>query len=85
MQRLSNGSIDPDSEVQRVIDLQETIEKQNTELVASRAKVSELSSRISELEESLTSTQKDLIKTQEQNVKLQRDIREVSLRGANPR
>lgn len=32
LQRLSNGSIDPDSEVQRVIELQEAIDKQNSEV-----------------------------------------------------
>ena len=78
MQRLSNGSIDPDSDVNRVIDYQETIEKQNAELTNSRTKLQELASKINELEESLSVAQKDLIKTQEQNVKLQRDLREVS-------
>ena len=77
LQRLSNGSIDPDSEVQRVIELQETIEKQNTELTAARTKIAELTSRIKELEDSINSTQKDVTKTSEQNIKLQRDLREV--------
>ena len=76
-QRLSNGSIDPDSEIQRVIELQETIEKQNGDLTAARNKVQELTAKVKELEESLSSTQKDLIKTQENSVKLQRDLREV--------
>jgi chromosome segregation ATPase len=75
-QRLSNGSVDPDSDVHRVVDLQETGDKQTTELSTAHSKVQELNVRIAELEESLASTQKDLIKTQEQNVKLQRDIRE---------
>ena len=77
MQRLSNGSIDPDSEVNRVIELQETIEKQNNELTAVRSKINELSNKVSELEESLSISGKELIKSQEQNVKLQRDLREV--------
>ena len=38
-QRLSNGSIDPDSEVTRVIDLQETLEKQNSDITTARQKL----------------------------------------------
>ena len=76
-QRLSNGSIDPDSEVNRVIELQETVEKQNAELTNTRTKMLELNNRFSEIEESYTTSQKDLIKSQEQLVKLQRDLREV--------
>ena len=74
--RLSNGSIDPDSEVNRIIELQDTVEKQNSELTATRTKLLELTNKCTELEESLTTTQKDLIKSQEQVVKLQRDLRE---------
>uniref|UniRef100_A0A0L8FQV7 Liprin-alpha CC2 domain-containing protein n=1 Tax=Octopus bimaculoides TaxID=37653 RepID=A0A0L8FQV7_OCTBM len=74
--RLSNGSIDPDSDVNRVIELQETVEKQNSELTSTRTNILELTNKCTELEESLTSTQKDLIKSQEQLVKLQRDLRE---------
>lgn len=77
-QRLSNGSIDPDSEVNRVIELQETVEKQNSELTATRTKNLEMTNKITELEESLQTTQKDLVKAQDQLVKLQRDLREVS-------
>lgn len=74
--RLSNGSIDPDSEVNRIIELQDTVEKQNSELTSTRTKLLELTNKCTELEESLTTTQKDLIKSQEQVVKLQRDLRE---------
>ncbi|XP_076472143.1 liprin-alpha-1-like isoform X2 [Babylonia areolata] len=74
--RLSNGSIDPDSDVTRVIELQETVEKQNTELTSSRTRVLELTNRCTELEESLSTAQKDLSKAQEQLVKLARDLRE---------
>ncbi|XP_064602426.1 liprin-alpha-1-like isoform X5 [Liolophura sinensis] len=74
--RLSNGSIDPDSDVNRVIELQETIEKQNSELTTARSRLLEMTNKCKELEDSLTSTQKDLIKSQEQLVKLQRDLRE---------
>ncbi|VDI80657.1 liprin-alpha-1-like isoform X13 [Mytilus galloprovincialis] len=74
--RLSNGSIDPDSEVNRIIELQDTVEKQNSELTSTRTKLLELTNKCTELEESLTTTSKDLIKSQEQVVKLQRDLRE---------
>ncbi|XP_025084760.1 liprin-alpha-1-like isoform X8 [Pomacea canaliculata] len=74
--RLSNGSIDPDSDITRVLELQDTVEKQNTELTSSRTRVLELTNRCTELEESLSTTQKDLSKAQEQLVKLQRDLRE---------
>ena len=77
-QRLSNGSIDPDSDVNRVIELQETVEKQNSELTNTRTKMLELNNKLTEIDESYTSAQKDLIKAQEQVVKLQRDLREVS-------
>ena len=79
VQRLSNGSIDPDSDVQRVLELQETVEKQNTELTASRTRVLELTGRCTELEESLATAQKELSKAQEQLVKLSRDLREVGM------
>jgi predicted nucleic acid-binding Zn-ribbon protein len=77
-QRLSNGSIDPDSEVNRVIELQDTVEKQNSELTAARTKVLELTNKITEIEETATTATKDLNKAQEQLVKLQRDLREVT-------
>ncbi|XP_022339572.1 liprin-alpha-1-like isoform X7 [Crassostrea virginica] len=75
-QRLSNGTIDPDSDVNRVIELQDTVEKQNSELTSSRTKVLELTNKLTELEETATTATKDLNKTQEQLVKLQRDLRE---------
>ncbi|XP_048781404.2 liprin-alpha-1-like isoform X3 [Ostrea edulis] len=75
-QRLSNGSIDPDSEVNRVIELQDTVEKQNSELTSARTKILELTNKITEIEETATTATKDLNKAQEQLVKLQRDLRE---------
>jgi septal ring factor EnvC (AmiA/AmiB activator) len=78
-QRLSNGSIDPDSDVKRVIELQETVEKQNSELTNTRTKMLELNNKFTEVEENYTTAQKDLIKAQEQVVKLQRDLREVNV------
>nr|CAD7438800.1 unnamed protein product [Timema bartmani] len=74
--RLSNGAIEPDSDMARVIELQNTIDKQTTELSTWQRRVSELTSRVSELEESHTKTQKELLKAQEANIKLQRDLRE---------
>ena len=76
-QRLSNGSIEPDSDMGRVMDLQETVEKQNSELTASRTRVLELTNKLTELEESYTSGQKELAKAQDTVNKLQRDLREV--------
>ncbi|XP_063218170.1 liprin-alpha-1 isoform X3 [Bacillus rossius redtenbacheri] len=74
--RLSNGAIEPDSDMARVIELQDTVEKQTTELGAWQRRVAELTSRVAELEDSLAKTQKELLKAQEGNVKLQRDLRE---------
>ncbi|XP_049844155.1 liprin-alpha-1-like isoform X22 [Schistocerca gregaria] len=74
--RLSNGAIEPDSDVARVLELQNTVDKQSAELSSWQRRVSELSGRISELEETLAKTQKELMKAQEANSKLQRDLRE---------
>ena len=61
-----------------MMQLQETVEKQNLEVTAARSKVNELSVKVKELEEALASSTKDVTRLQEQNVKLQRDIREVT-------
>ncbi|CAG5123923.1 unnamed protein product, partial [Candidula unifasciata] len=74
--RLSNGSIEPDSDIGRVMDLQETVEKQNTELTSARTRLLELNNKITELEENYTTGQKELAKAQELIIKLQRDLRE---------
>ncbi|XP_054270398.1 liprin-alpha-1 [Macrosteles quadrilineatus] len=76
IKRLSNGAIEPDSEVARVIELQNTVDKQSTELSTWQRRVSEMTSRVSELEENLSKAQKEMIKAQETNSKLQRDLRE---------
>ena len=55
------------------------MEKQNSELTATRTRVLELTNRCTELEESYNTTQKELTKAQEQLVKLQRDLREVGI------
>lgn len=76
LKSVSNGPISHETELQLTSELQETVTKQMTELVALRAKIVELNVRIVELEESLTLAQKDLVRSQEQTSKLQRDIRE---------
>lgn len=73
---LPNGPVDHPSEMHRIIELQETIARQNSELSSSSIKILELSAKIHELEESLSSSQKEMQRVQEQNSKLQRDIRE---------
>jgi hypothetical protein len=80
-QRLSNGSVDPESSAGRMVELQEIIEKNASDLGLAKSKITELSQSCLELEESLSSTQKDLIKSQEQTVKLQAQLREVRGRG----
>ena len=61
----------------RVIELQDTVEKQNSELTSARTRMLELTNKVTEIEENYTCSQKDLVKAQEQLVKLQRDLREV--------
>ncbi|XP_057322977.1 liprin-alpha-1 isoform X4 [Microplitis mediator] len=72
--RLSNGdAIDEDPVA---VDLQATLDKQNSEIATWQRRVGELSGRVAELEETLNKTQKEFMKTQEANNKLQRDLRE---------
>ncbi|KAK6640907.1 hypothetical protein RUM44_012605 [Polyplax serrata] len=78
-QGMSNGTIDPDSEVSKVNDLQSSIDKQENsgpEISSWQRRVTELTSRISELEETLSKAQKELLKSQDSCSKLQRDLRE---------
>uniref|UniRef100_A0A0B6ZLM7 SAM domain-containing protein n=1 Tax=Arion vulgaris TaxID=1028688 RepID=A0A0B6ZLM7_9EUPU len=74
--RLSNGSIEPDSDMGRVMDLQETVEKQNSELTSARTRLLELNNKMTELDENYTTSQKELVKAQDLVNKLQRDLRE---------
>lgn len=67
----------------RVIELQETVEKQNSELTSTRTRILELTNKYTEVEENYTTAQKDLNKAQEQLVKLQRDLKEVRLEKPN--
>ena len=78
LQRLSNGSIDPDDDVNRVIELQDTLEKQNKELGLTKDKMMQLNLRIAELEENLALSQKEVLKSQESATKFQRDLKEVN-------
>ncbi len=75
--RLSNGSIDPDDDVSRVIELQDTLEKQNNELSLSKERVTEMTLRVADLEETLAKTQKEVLRAQESATKFQRDVREA--------
>ncbi|XP_069095106.1 liprin-alpha-4 isoform X2 [Pleurodeles waltl] len=76
-ERLHNGSMHPEDEVGRVVELKELLEKQNFELCQAKDRQSSLSARVSELEEDLATARKDLLKSEEMNVKYQRDIREA--------
>ncbi|KAM8795814.1 liprin-alpha-4 [Eudromia elegans] len=75
--RLSNGSVHPDDEAGRVVELQELLEKQNFEVVQAKERISALAASIAELEEDLGTARKDLIKSEEMGSKYQRDLREA--------
>uniref|UniRef100_A0A8C9MXA9 PTPRF interacting protein alpha 4 n=1 Tax=Serinus canaria TaxID=9135 RepID=A0A8C9MXA9_SERCA len=75
--RLSNGSIHPDDEAGRVVELQELLEKQNFEVVQAKERISALAASVAELEEDLGTARKDLIKSEEMSSKYQRDLREA--------
>ncbi|XP_070551504.1 liprin-alpha-1-like isoform X2 [Ptychodera flava] len=74
--RYSNGSIDPDDDVNRVIELQETLEKQNHDYNQAKERLEQLAARVVELEDNLIGSQKDTSKAQEAAAKYQRDLRE---------
>ncbi|KPP71425.1 liprin-alpha-2-like, partial [Scleropages formosus] len=75
--RLSNGSMEPASEANQVVELQELLEKQNYELAQMKERMSSLASRVSEVEQELETARKDLIKSEEMSNKYQRDIKEA--------
>ncbi|NXY22546.1 LIPA4 protein, partial [Atrichornis clamosus] len=75
--RLSNGSVHPDDEAGRVVELQELLEKQNFEVVQAKERISALAASVAELEEDLGTARKDLIKSEEMSSKFQRDLREA--------
>uniref|UniRef100_A0A8C9F440 PTPRF interacting protein alpha 4 n=1 Tax=Pavo cristatus TaxID=9049 RepID=A0A8C9F440_PAVCR len=76
-ERLSNGSVHPDDEAGRVVELQELLEKQNFEVVQAKEHISALAASVAELEEDLGTARKDLIKSEEMSSKYQRDLREA--------
>ncbi|XP_048353247.1 liprin-alpha-4 isoform X7 [Sphaerodactylus townsendi] len=75
--RLPNGSIHPDDEASRSVELQELLEKQNFELAQSKDRLSALAATVAELEEDLSTARRDLIKSEEMSSKYQRDLREA--------
>ncbi|XP_069077984.1 liprin-alpha-1 isoform X4 [Pleurodeles waltl] len=75
--RSSDGSLNHDEDLGKVIELQDTIEKQTKEQNQMKERLAALSSRVTELEEDLDTARKDLIKSEEINTKLQRDVREA--------
>ncbi|XP_059508188.1 liprin-alpha-1-like isoform X6 [Stegostoma tigrinum] len=75
--RFSNCSVNHEEDSIKVIELQETVDKQNKEQGQLKDRLAALSSRVSELEEDLDTARKDLIKSEEMNTKLQRDLREA--------
>ncbi|KAM6398994.1 liprin-alpha-4 isoform 2-T2 [Rhynochetos jubatus] len=75
--RLSNGSVHPDDEAGRVVEMQELLEKQNFEVVQAKERISALAASVAELEEDLGTARKDLIKSEEMSSKYQRDLREA--------
>lgn len=77
LQRLPNGSIHPDDEASRSVEVQELLEKQNFELAQAKERLSALAATVAELEEDLSTARRDLIKSEEMSSKYQRDLREV--------
>uniref|UniRef100_A0A8C5A1P1 SAM domain-containing protein n=2 Tax=Gadus morhua TaxID=8049 RepID=A0A8C5A1P1_GADMO len=78
--RSSDGSLgledDCGSGAGRVVELQEVVERQTSDLGQMKERMAAMSSRISELEEDLDTARKDLIKSEDMNTRLQRDLRE---------
>lgn len=79
-QRLSNGTIEQDSDTStRFVELQETTEKQAGEIALTRSRISDLQTRLKDSEDSISSAKLEATKYQEQIAKLQRDLREVGV------
>ncbi|KAG8199992.1 hypothetical protein JTE90_006234 [Oedothorax gibbosus] len=74
--KVSNGTSEAAAEAARVVEMQETIEKINSELSTSRSKIAELSAKIREQEEGVSSAQKEISRMQEENARLSRDLKE---------
>lgn len=77
MQRLSNGSVDTNDEMNQVMELQDLLEKQNFEMTQTKEGLAALSGQFADVEQDLETARKDLIKSEEMSTKYQRDIREV--------
>ncbi|GFR02984.1 liprin-alpha-1 [Trichonephila clavata] len=74
--KVSNGTAEAAAEAARVVELQEAMEKVNSELNASRSKIAELSAKIREQEDCVSSAQKEISRMQEENARLSRDLKE---------
>ncbi|GIX98536.1 liprin-alpha-2 [Caerostris extrusa] len=74
--KVSNGTAEAAAEAARVVEMQEAIEKKNSELSASLSKIAELSAKARELEECFSGAQKDIARMQEENARLTRDLKE---------
>ncbi|XP_055987617.1 liprin-alpha-1 [Sorex fumeus] len=75
--RSSGGSLGPEEDLARVLELQDIVDKQAQEQTQMKERLTALSSHVVELEEDLDTARKDLIKSEEMNSKLQRDVREA--------
>ncbi|XP_041445760.1 liprin-alpha-1 isoform X4 [Xenopus laevis] len=75
--RSSDGSINHNEDLSKIMELQDVIERQTKEQVQMKERLAVLSNRVTELEEDLDTARKDLIKSEEMNSKLQRDVREA--------
>ncbi|MGH0142081.1 UNVERIFIED_CONTAM: hypothetical protein FKN15_075366 [Acipenser sinensis] len=75
--RSSDGSLNHEEDLAKVMELQEIIDRQTKDLGQMKERLAALSSRVIELEEDLDTARKDLIKSEEMNTKYQRDIREA--------
>ncbi|XP_015921371.1 liprin-alpha-2 isoform X2 [Parasteatoda tepidariorum] len=74
--KVSNGTAEAAAEAARVVELQETLEKVNSEVTTSRSKIAELSAKIREQEDGIAAAQKEIAKMQEENARLSRDLKE---------
>ncbi|XP_054724990.1 liprin-alpha-2-like [Uloborus diversus] len=74
--KVSNGTAEVAADAARVVELQETIERINSELNTSRSKICELSAKIREQDDGVSSAQKEISKLQEENSRLSRDLKE---------
>ncbi|XP_076350674.1 liprin-alpha-1-like isoform X2 [Tachypleus tridentatus] len=73
---VSNGSAEAVAEAAKVVELKETLEKQQVELEAARDRLEEMESKIKELEDLLSFSQKETSKLQAENQKLEHDLKE---------